>query len=286
MNLTYNNYYTSSGNGDDWKIHLEPCTQKATTYYAESIRAANLIAEASSKQIVLMFSGGIDSEFMLNVFKVANCDFKVAIISYGKWNKHDAKYAFEYCKTHGIKPDVIEIDLEKFITSGLIYDIAEKGNCSAYQMTSVMYAIEQIDGSVVMANCEPQINLINKKWMWDEPERTNSYRHWYSYVGLEGTPDFPRYTPEQTVSFLEDPLVKQLVNNELGYNGSKSIKHSLYNQHFNIAERPKFTGWEYIERSDFFNSIYSNFGALQNKFNGQCVLEYNDVLQQLKGKFV
>ena len=90
MNLSYNDYYTTSGNQDTWEVHLKPCTQKSTTYHAECVRAAQLIAEESSKQIVLMFSGGIDSEFMLNVFKEAQVDFKVAIISYGKWNKHDA----------------------------------------------------------------------------------------------------------------------------------------------------------------------------------------------------
>lgn len=283
MDLTYNDYYTTSGNGDDWRVDLKPCTQTPTNYYEESLRAARLIADASSKQLVLMFSGGIDSEFMINIFRDAGIEFRVAIISYGKWNKHDIKYAFDYCKKHDITPEVIDVDLEEMIANDLIYSIAEKGKCSAHQMVGVMHGITQIDGSIIMANCEPQVNKFGKdKWIWDEPERTNSYRHWYKYAGIEGTPDFPRYTAEQTVSFLEDPLVKQLVNNELNFNGSKFIKHDLYNRYFYQKERYKYTGWEYLERYPMFDSVYQKFSSLRKKFNGQFVLEYDTVLQKLK----
>lgn len=285
MSLSYNDYYTTSGNQDTWEVHLKPCTQKSTTYHAECIRAAQLIAEESSKQIVLMFSGGIDSEFMLNIFKEAQVDFKVAIISYGKWNKHDARYAFDYCKLHDIVPDIIDLDLEQFVTSGLIYEIAEQGHCSAYQMTSVMHGIKDIDGCIVMANCEPQIGKNHDgKWMWDEPERTNCYRHWYQYAGIEGTPDFTRYTPEQTVSFLQEPLVKQLVNNELEVTHTEKIKHLMYNQYFDQTPRTKYTGWEYLERYPMFNEVNSRFNEFRGKYNGDFQLPYNVVLDLLTGK--
>ena len=285
MNLSYNDYYTTSGNGDTWAVHLKPCTQKSTTYYAECIRAAKLIAEESSKQIVLMFSGGIDSEFMLIIFKDAQVDFKVAIISFGKWNKHDARYAVDYCKLHGIVPDIIDLDLEKFITSGLIYEIAEKGKCSAYQLTSVMHGISQIDGTVIMANCEPQVGKDpNGTWWWDEPERTNCTRGWYGAAGIEGTPDFTRYTPEQSVSFLEEPIIKQLVNNELEYTHSQATKHTLYNQYFEQTKRQKNTGWEYVERYPLFDQVNAGFGTFRQRFNGAFRLEYNVVLNLLTGK--
>lgn len=292
MNLSYNDYYTTSGNGDTWAVHLKPCTQKSTTYYEECIRAAKLIAEESSKQIVLMFSGGIDSEFMLNIFKDAQVDFKVAIISYGNWNKHDTRYAVDYCKLYGIVPDIIEIDLEKFITSGEIFEIAEKGKCSAYQITSVMHGISQIDGAVIMANGEPEVNLMpDSTWHWAETERINSYMNWYTSQGIDGTPDFMRYTPEQTVSFLNEPLVKQLINGELEnqwhtglINTSVSIKHALFNQHFNQVKRQKYTGWEYLERCPMFQQVDDGFRTFRQRFNGDFRLDYNVVLDLLAVK--
>ena len=96
MNLTYNDYFTTSGHGSSYEGHLVGCTQQPGSYYEESIRAAKLISENASSEIVLMFSGGIDSEYMLNIFKDAEVDFRVAILSYGVYNAHDTHFAFEY----------------------------------------------------------------------------------------------------------------------------------------------------------------------------------------------
>ena len=286
MNLTHNNYITTSGHGrKDWKVHVKQCTQQHASYYEESIRAAKIIGE-STDPLYLMFSGGIDGEFMLNIFKDANVDFKVAIISYGVYNEHDAKYAFEYCNAHGITPEVIDLDLEKFITSGRMVEVAKEAKCCAYQMTSVMEGIKKIDGNVIMANGEPQINKMpDNTWHWEETERINSYMNWYELHNITGTPDFMRYTPEQTLSFLEEPLVKQLVNNELEQEYSVAIKQQLYSQSFAIEPRYKFTGWERLEKSAFFESLNVNamMTELKQEYNGQYVLDYNDICQKLRG---
>jgi hypothetical protein len=286
MDLTYNDYFTTSGQGRyNWKVHLKQCTQSPSSYYEECIRAAKILGE-SADPLYLMFSGGIDGEFMINIFKDAKVDFKVAIISYGVYNEHDAKYAFEYCNANGITPEIIDLDLEEFITSGRMIEVAEEAKCCAYQMTSVMEGIKKIDGNVIMANGEPQVNKMpNGTWHWEETERINSYMNWYTLHNITGTPDFMRYTSEQTLSFLEEPLVKQLVNNELEQEYSVAIKQQLYSQHFTIEPRYKFTGWERLENSAFFedNKVFESFAHLRDMYNGQYVLDYNDVCQQLRG---
>ena len=95
--LTHNNYFTTTGHGNNWEVQLEPCTRFPDNFYKESIRAAKLLDSAIDAPLVLLFSGGLDSEYMLNIFKSANIDFKVAIISYGDYNIHDNRYAFKYC---------------------------------------------------------------------------------------------------------------------------------------------------------------------------------------------
>ena len=93
-----------------------------------------------------------------------------------------------------------------------------------------------------------------------------------------------RYTPEQTVSFLNEPLVKQLINGELENQWhTVSIKHALFNQHFNQVERPKFTGWERMERSPFFEDckVIQNFTYMRENYNGIFTLEYNKLCQLL-----
>ena len=165
-------------------------------------------------------------------------------------------------------------------------EVAEEAKCCAYQMTSVMEGIKKIDGNVIMANGEPQVNKMpDNTWHWEETERINSYMNWYELHNITGTPDFMRYTPEQTLSFLEEPLVKQLVNNELEQEYSVAIKQQLYSQSFVIEPRYKFTGWERLEKSAFFedHKVFDNFAHLRDMYNGQYVLDYDDICQQLRG---
>ena len=55
--LTHNNYFTTSGHGQDWKVHLTSCTSNPNSFYKEAIHAANLIYESASSPLVLLFSG-------------------------------------------------------------------------------------------------------------------------------------------------------------------------------------------------------------------------------------
>ena len=281
--LTHNNYFTTSGHGKDWTVHLKSVTQTPNSWFTESIRSAQLIKESADSPLVLLFSGGLDSEYMLNIFRHAGIDFKVAIISYGDYNIHDNKHAFEYCKAHGIEPIVIDIDMDWFINSGKIIEIANLAKCCAYQIPSIMHGISQIDGTVVMANGEPYVKNFDGDWRWEETERVNSYMNWFSSLHLEGTPDFLRYTPEMTVSFLMEPRVIQLVNNEHpGKLSTRTSKHMIYTQHLEISKRAKFTGWEKLEKLPIMqHELFKEFDLLKEKYNGVFELGYNDLVDEL-----
>jgi hypothetical protein len=281
--LTHNNYFTTSGHGQDWKVHLTPCTRLPDSFYKEAIHSANLIYESASSPLILLFSGGLDSEYMVNVFKSAGIDFKVAIISYGAYNKHDTQYAFRYCESQGITPIVIDVDMDQFITSGKIIEIATTAKCCAYQIPSIMHALTKIDGTIVMANGEPYIKNFDGDWRWEETERVNSYMGWFKSQGLEGTPDFLRYTPEMTVGFLMDPRVIQLVNNEHpGKLSTRTSKHMIYSKDFALEKRSKFTGWEKLEKTPIMESeIFKEFDLLKEKYNGVYELTYNDLVDIL-----
>ena len=281
--LTHNNYFTTSGHGKDWTVNLKSVTQTPNSWFDESIRAAQLIKDSASSTLVLLFSGGLDSEYMLNIFKSADIDFKVAIISYGDYNIHDNRYAFKYCEAHDIEPIVIDIDMDWFINSGTIIEIAKKAKCCAYQIPSIMHGISKIDDTVVMANGEPYVKNFDGDWRWEETERVNSYMNWFSDLNLEGTPDFLRYTPEMTASFLMEPRVVQLVNNEHpGKLSTRTSKHMIYSQKMKLAQRSKFTGWEKLEKLPIMqHELFKEFDILKEKYNGVYELGYNDLVDVL-----
>ena len=150
--LTHNDYFTTTGHGKDWTVKLKSITSKSGSWYEESIRSAQIINDIADSQLTLLFSGGLDSEYMVNIFKQANIDFKVAIISYGKYNTHDNAYAFSYCDKNNIEPIVVDIDIEKFIESGKIFEVANEAKCCAYQIPSIMYGVAKLDCTVIMYN--------------------------------------------------------------------------------------------------------------------------------------
>ncbi|MBO01929.1 MAG: hypothetical protein CMG35_04750 [Candidatus Marinimicrobia bacterium] len=281
--LTHNNYFTTSGHGSRWKVKLKSGDRFPDNYYKESIRAARLLDSSIDAPLVLLFSGGLDSEYMVNVFIKSGVEFKVAIISYGDYNKHDNKYAFEFCKKRNIEPIVIDVDIEKFITSGRIIEIANEAKCCAYQIPSIMEGILKVDGAVIMANGEPYVKNFDGDWRWEETERVNSYMNWYKQKNILGTPDFLRYTPQMTAGFLLEPRVMKLVNNELpGKLSTRTSKHIIYSQNFDLAKRSKFTGWEKLEQTDFMNNeVFREFDLLKKKYDGVFEMQYQALLDIL-----
>ena len=285
--LTHNDYFTTSGTGNDWIVNIKKCNRlDVKDFHDEAVAAAQIIYDTATSPITLMFSGGLDGEFMLNVFKTAKIPFKVAIISYGSYNAHDTEFAFNYCASHNITPIVVDLDINNFIESGKIYDIADSVKCCAYQMPSIMHGISQLDGTIIMANGEPYIKNFDSIWMYEETERVNSYMKWYRDQKIDGTPDFLRYTPEMTMSFLQETRVKELVaNKHPGKLSTRTSKPIIYSKHYTFSNRPKYTGWEQIEKTPLMNNeVFSKFDYLKLHHNGDFKIEYSRLLDHLSVK--
>ena len=282
--LTKNEYFTTTGTGKFWSVMLKSCERPLIgDYHDELVESAKIIYETASSPITLMYSGGLDGEFMIEVFKTAKIPFKTAIISYGSYNQHDTRYAFDYCNAHNINPIVVDIDVEKFIKTGKIYDIANSVKCSAYQMPSIMEGISKLDGTIIMANGEPYLKNYNGVWYYEETERVNSYMHWFINDGISGTPDFLRYTAESTFAFLNEPRVLELVSNKHpGKLSTRTSKHLIYSKNYDFTSRPKYTGWEELEKTTLFNEVLSNFQNLRKYHNGQFSLEFSQLYQMLQ----
>ena len=226
--VSHDDFLIFEGHGDNWNININSKPREAGSYYEEAIKAAEIIAEEADSPIYIMFGGGNDCEYMINVFNQTDIDFNVAIISYGKnfkYNAHDTKYALDWCRKHNKTPTVIDLDLEDFVKSGRMLDVAEESMCCEYRMTSTMEGASKVDGTVVMAN-EPQVcSMGDGTWAWEEYERINSYGNWFESRGIKGTSDFGSYTGEQVLAFLEEPIIKRLVNNKMAeYKSSIPVK--------------------------------------------------------------
>lgn len=255
MNLLHNNYIKTSGNGPTWHVDIASASRPIKTYFEETSIVAQMIWEQKSSPLYLCYSGGLDSEYVLGVFSTLGMPIRPVIMK-TQYNYPETKYAFKYCEERNINPIVIDLDYDKFIESGEFLEIATQTKCSAYQYIANMWLTSQIDGTVITGDSNPHMFLDNNKWYIDEIEPTYTQFDYFKQNNIEGTPFFLSYTAEQYLSFLVDPTMKKLANNEIpGKTGSYSSKVHVYNNQnkFQLEQRTKLTGYELVEKSEIFN---------------------------------
>jgi len=254
VELIHQNYIRASGNKENFKIEIDPITYKSTDYYKESIIAAQMVEANRSGSLHIMYSGGVDSEHALSIFLDQKIDIIPVVVKLSSnYNNHDIDYALSFCQQKNIKPLIIDIDYDYFVTSGKMFDLALEMRSSIPHYTTTAYAISQLDGTIICGDGEPHLSK-NHNNSWDvciyefEYSLTNFFRS----RRIDGIVHFNRYTPQMFRAYLTDVRMQDLANNVVeGKLGSHSSKWIIYNRNsqFNLKERPKFHGFERIEKS-------------------------------------
>lgn len=287
MNIVENNYITTVGSGEKFSVNIEPLPQ-GLTYFKESLIAAEKIESCKVGKLYVMYSGGVDSEYTVSVFKESRIDFTPVIIKFkNDYNLHDLEYAFKFCQHKNLKPLVIDIDFDQFVTSGEFLKISKEMQSAVYHRAATAYAIGKLDGSVICGEGEPYIRKNEKTNSWNVTIYQHDYAiaNYYKKHNICGTPHFNRYTPEMMRTFLEDPRLKQLALNQVpGKLGSDSSKYIIYNRDsdFDLEERPKYHGYEKIEKSSIFDhESFQELEIIGKEWDGSWSLDYHKFLETL-----
>jgi hypothetical protein len=287
MIYTENNYLRTSGTGNNFKVEIDTPTKCNLDYHRSTIEVAKEIHDNKQGKLYLMYSGGVDSEYALNIFLSLGIDVIPVVIKLNPhYNSHDVDYAFEFCKSKNLNPIIIDLDFDWFVKSGKIIDVAKFSECGAYQIPSTFYALEQLDGTVVMGSHGPtHLSKINNTWFVDEMEAVHSVLKYFDRAGVYGYPFMLSYTNEQYFSFLQDPLMQDLVANKIpGKLGNNSSKGLVYNRisGFNMQTRQKYTGYENIETRDIFkHENLQWFLSEGKKWYGMHYVPYQDLISRL-----
>jgi hypothetical protein len=297
MEFTKNNFLCGTGNGDKWHVTIEPPTRKVKTYFEETIDAMENLYATKTGKFQVLYSGGVDSQYICEVFLKLKMEFDTIIIrlisSEGAvYNQHDILYAYDFCTKHNITPIVYNVNFDEFVESGKIVEIAESVNCCSFAIPATLYVANQLDGYSIIAGGDPYIkyNAFSNLWLFEELEYAHSSLRYYAKNNLNGSPFILSYTPEMMLSFLLDPNIEKLgsglVSGKIGSNSSKS---HVYNNGsgFNIdvydfVSRIKYTGYEKINFSSLMDhpnlKIFEEF---KKKWNGEYVLPYTEIIKRL-----
>lgn len=278
---------------DMWWVQYGKSKNAPKDFYSECLVAAKKIKTNINKKITVLFSGGIDSEVTLRSFQQAQVEFDIAILRFkNDFNVHDIAYAVMVCEQLNLKYKIYDLDIEKFwATTG--FEIAKKTKCPCPQLVTTMHLCSLVEGVPVISSGEcllvkdvPQDYIPGKseylksKWFLWEKEKIAGFYRYFITQNTPGVPAFFQYTPELIYSFLKDPIVQDLVSDQIsGKLSTESSKFRIYKQYFDIIERPKYSGFEKIlEMEEKFRMQYrEEIGH----FNDIVKTEYSELLRQV-----
>ncbi len=246
------------------------------SFREECLATARLIRESTRLPIDVLFSGGVDSEITLRSFIEAGIPVRVLSLRFaGGLNSHDTEWVERSCSRLGVEPKFVDLDLLKFWET-TAQGYADRTQCVSPQLLSTMWLADQTDGYCVLGSGENFIvkrvptsyvsgesKYLRSTWDLFEKEKIAAWYRHFIVEGRDAAPGFYQYTPELMLSWFLDPMGCDLWNDRIpGKLNSVSSKVTMYQRHFDLENRPKFTGFENVQVED---AIFRR--ELRKKFN-------------------
>lgn len=285
--VTKNNYYRPHGHNESFTIDIDPAKRIPNSFGKELVANAQEIYDLRQGPVYVLYSGGIDSELVMEVFLSLKMKVVPVITRLlPNYNSNDLEYAFKYCKYRNIDPLVIDINLDEFITGTEMLKTSEQVGPAPYQMLPILNVALKLDGTVISGNNEPYFGPddTDNKWYLTDKEYLCVWNRLYEKGKIYGTPSFLSWTSETMLAFCLDPTIVKLGNNQLiGKRGTYSSRNEVYSRDFPLEVRPKFTGWEITEKSELFNHPNIKYIIdFKNTYTGVYKKEYNQLVQHLR----
>jgi len=248
---------TFTYNTSPFSVKFKKLTRDPLPFAQELIETAKYINTLTTKPIMLVLSGGIDGETTALSFLTAGIPFEVLTCNYkSRANYLDTKYAKEFCERHDIKQHFIELDDENFYFNKGYEKYIEQGyisnNLYNYLQLYLLEIVESMGCTAVCGGGDQTYKIENNTLCFKTDTPVINTLEWCKNNKTLHFPYFFITTPELTVSYMEDTLIKFFINNydyyagiqDFDYNMEKTILfHSIYPS---MPKRRKYTGFEAI----------------------------------------
>jgi hypothetical protein len=249
---------------DQWWVHYGRCQRDPLNFRDECLATARLIASKSPKPPVIFFSGGIDSEVVLQSFVEAKLPFRLVTIRFNNGlNNHELEYVKGTCEKLKVATEFIDLDVPNFWRQRLL-EFADPVRSVSPQLLVMMWAMDQFENYPILGSGECVLRKEESSQIWSLHEK-EKIAAWYRHLLLRkknGCPGFFQFTPELILSYLQDKMIVDLIENDKNLLISNySIKLQFYQQHFELIPREKYTGFEKLMAED---SHYRNL--LENRY--------------------
>lgn len=278
MNYTYNNHlcYTIGDRKfgfrenpyEHYKVSVGAIDRdyyKKSNWLKEQYRTADTIYKEFGKDLVVMFSGGTDSEIVLRSFLKIGVVPRCCFINFiGDYNIEDRIVAQKICDDLNVKLEVLDFDILGYYNSGQAHEFAESIQCRQIAYLTVYHWINQLQAPSVMGGemfLRRHTDITGGKWYYviRENEDGSAMRFTNKY-NVPLVNEWFSYTPEMMGYYLDHPGIQSLINTRLNYKlASVSSKNAILKSLMpEIVDKVKTHGYEKLMgfNGEAYRSLY------------------------------
>lgn len=212
-------------------------------------------------KIELLYSGGLDSEFVLVSLK--NFGYPVVAVTMKLMcrgypiNTHDLYYSEKFCRQNNIEQKFIELDIEKFFESGRYQDYLLDYYIQQPHVATHFWMFEQCDNFPILAG--------EYSWPWVDQPILSPHRLEYSCYdrfladnSINGIGNLLNYSYNINRSLISAHIELYKQNVILDSRTLPIFKKNLYQKlsNYTFEVRMRHSGWENLPKSVFNKSQY------------------------------
>ena len=227
-------------------------TRPVKSYYEELLENGRAIRDTFSGELDLLFSGGIDSEVILRVYLELKIPINVYIFKYeNDYNLPEFTQAVKSCEALGVKPRIIDFNLQKFFENEA-YEYFNTTYCCGPGWMPHMKMTEYCDGLPIIGSGETYARRtsrdLTKKYPWviELEEKSHHWAIYHKTIGRPAITDWYEYSPEVTIAYLNLPYVQKLLSDEVQGKLTNISSKALIHQEYwpDLVDRKKSIGFE------------------------------------------
>ena len=274
--LTYNNWIKQHWRKgktkpkdllDNWILDYDVSHLNRNINFKDSVEQALTLISEKDLPLVIMYSGGLDSEVILKTALDLNIEIKPYTLRYldkegNYYNKEDLYYVREFSKKYGLSINYIDLDIEEWMynpnfPNGYSWFIETQGarHVGTPLCCWARMQIEKLEGEccVIQGQGDCPLNLVPDVNNFDRLiwkiifEYDGHYRRfwWYQKHYPNDVPQFYLYIPELHYSYLNDPILLHCVKPSSLKCSVTSSRHAIYHYYWpELKNRKKYTGFE------------------------------------------
>jgi len=262
MNFTHNNHLTYSIDNrtfgyrrtahDKFRVRVGSIDldyYKTSNWLQEQYRTADLIYKDFGKDLIILFSGGTDSEIVVRAFNDIGIKPKLIFIKFANdYNINDLIIAQKITTELGLSLEVIEFDVVDFYKSGQAFEFASAIHCRQIAYLTVYHHILKLQAPAIMGG-EMLLRQTNNNWYYcfRENEDASAIRFSMKY-DIPLVNEWFSYTPEMMGYYLNEPVIQDLISNKIPHKlSSVSTKNQVLKSLMpTLIEKTKTHGYEQL----------------------------------------